>query len=440
MFEKEEGKLEGLRKKYNDIPIPPNVDEYILSGIRKEKRRRATTRWKWGAIAASIFFIVILTSIRVSPTFADYVSSIPGLQKIVDIVRNDKGLVAAIENDYMQEINKSVEKNGITLTVDAIIMDEDVSLLFYTIVADQDYPSLFLNDPTLISESGEDLQLGYSYSSHSEIKKNEPVTGILTIADYKHGSIPESLQFRTNIKNDFSDVVEDLHVSFSYDKEKFAKIKKVYEVDQTITVEDQKIYVDRMEIRPTRIVVYVEYNNENKQEIFGFDDIQLVDGNGEVWTPTDGLVYDKLDENKIALNFQSNYFAEPNELFLTFTSLRALPKEEIEVTIDLEKNKIVNAPKDGKLAFVDSSFWDVTFELMVDEQDYYHHRPLFHSTFTDANGKEYSFNNSSGSSTEEGIHVKTMGGVNMNEVASPITLTISDYPNRLRKDVRLQLK
>ena len=55
---------------------------------------------------------------------ANAVASIPGMEKFVDFIRDDKGLASAIENEYYQELNISSEKEGVTLTLDGVLADE----------------------------------------------------------------------------------------------------------------------------------------------------------------------------------------------------------------------------------------------------------------------------------------------------------------------------
>ncbi|MBW9234744.1 DUF4179 domain-containing protein, partial [Leptospira santarosai] len=81
--------------------------------------------------------ITLATSIRVSPAFANAVSAIPGLEKIVAMIHYDKGLKSAFENDYYQEINASQTKGDLTLNLDGVILDESGINVFYTVKSDE---------------------------------------------------------------------------------------------------------------------------------------------------------------------------------------------------------------------------------------------------------------------------------------------------------------
>lgn len=172
MFEKEERKLEEWRREYEKVEIPRDIDDYIRSGIRKGKKRTGLPSWRVGMVAASILLVIFFTTIKVSPVFANYVSTIPGMERIVELIRNNKGILSAVENDYLQEVGITREENGISLTIDAIIVDEMQMLVFYTLEADRDWSSLRLGNISLNAESGERLeQYGVGFGSHEGIKK-----------------------------------------------------------------------------------------------------------------------------------------------------------------------------------------------------------------------------------------------------------------------------
>ncbi len=46
---------------------------------------------------------------------------------------NDHGVIQAIKSDFMQDIRVSSEHNGLTFTVDHIIVDEKRLMILYTI-------------------------------------------------------------------------------------------------------------------------------------------------------------------------------------------------------------------------------------------------------------------------------------------------------------------
>jgi hypothetical protein len=103
-----------------------------------------------------LFFTIFIGSLRVSETLASYVSTIPGRDKIVEIVRQDKGLVSIIENDYVQEVMNSDTHHGITIALHSFIADEEQLVLFYSVKTEEEtYEDLQIEQIRLENDQGE---------------------------------------------------------------------------------------------------------------------------------------------------------------------------------------------------------------------------------------------------------------------------------------------
>ncbi|MBO1909799.1 DUF4179 domain-containing protein, partial [Microvirga sp. 3-52] len=141
MFRKEEAKLEKWKNDIEQIKVADDLlEDAIKKGFQRAQNTRPVKRQRlyvkrgiWSIVVAAILFLTLVTSIRVSPVMANAVASIPGMEKFVEFIRDDKGLASAIENEYYQELNISTEKDGVTLTLDGVLADEFEMVLFYTI-------------------------------------------------------------------------------------------------------------------------------------------------------------------------------------------------------------------------------------------------------------------------------------------------------------------
>src|SRR5690625_7198176 len=195
MYKKEEDQLVTYRDKYRDIPVPAHIDHYIKTGIdqaSKKKKRNFRAVLSTAAIVSVLFFFCV--SVRVCPAFASYAGQIPGLDRLVELIRGDKGLESAVKNDFVQVIGKSDTHDGITFTVDEIIADEAKMIIFYTLEADKDYNYIMLSDPEFTNEAGEDISIAYGYGSHSEgIEKGKAVNGKIDIEFGHLADLPEQI-------------------------------------------------------------------------------------------------------------------------------------------------------------------------------------------------------------------------------------------------------
>lgn len=443
MFEKEEKKLYELKKEYGNVEIPSDIDDYIRSGIRKGKKTTRPPFWRIGMVAASILLIIFLTTIRVSPAFANYVSTIPGMERIVELIRHNKGIMSAVENDYLQEVGITREEDGVSLTIDAIIVDETQMLVFYTIESDSNLSSINLSNIKLHSQSGKELgEYGMSYGSHSEVRKGEKVSGELKVT-YPDGMIvPEKFSLETGISMNEIEMINGLDFPIEVDMDKFSAITKEFAIDKSVEAGGQSIYFEKMEIHPTRIALFLEYDKSNTHEIFRFDDIALEDEKGNQWI-SDGS--SSTDDNKIVMYFESNYFSEPQQLDLVFSSFTALPKNELEVVVDLEEERFIKAPSDERFKKVwlekgDKNTKGIYFQIEVDPKDHNHFFPLFDNDIIDANGTVHDYSTRTYSNID-GTNLYEQGVIlNADKMVSPITLKIAEYPARITEEVKVKIK
>jgi hypothetical protein len=135
---------------------------------------------------------------------------------------------------------------------------------------------------------------------------------------------------------------------FSIDKDAFKDKKEVFEVNETVEFEGQKINVEKVSIYPTRIGVTVHFDEENSKRIFAFEDLRLTDETGEEWAAiNNGTVISHTEEDRKEFYLQSNYFKKPKELHLRFNSVRALDKKELDIIIDPDKLEILKSPSEA---------------------------------------------------------------------------------------------
>ncbi|MEK5205660.1 DUF4179 domain-containing protein [Psychrobacillus sp. FSL H8-0510] len=140
MFEEEKKKLEQRKKSIYQVQVSKDkLYSAVQIGFEKEKKERMLKRTKlikrssWSVVIAAILLISFFTSISISPVFASKVASIPGMERIIALIQQDRGLIAAVENDFYQPLNLSQEKNGIMVTLDGVIADKKGIVVFYSV-------------------------------------------------------------------------------------------------------------------------------------------------------------------------------------------------------------------------------------------------------------------------------------------------------------------
>ncbi|MFD0670056.1 DUF4179 domain-containing protein [Cohnella sp. GCM10027633] len=430
--------LKKMREQQMQIAVPSDIDARIREGMRlgrQRRRRRMVTRM--ASYAACMLLLAMVASVRFSPAVAAYVGDIPGLRSLVNLIHYDKGLRLALENDFMQPVGLSEQKNGVKLTVDGILADDSRVIVFYT-MDNMDGKQGFVSVKNVKLTEDEETSISFGTGGYEE--QWESKQGTIDFNFQGNTGIPNVLnvEFELGIETASSSSTEKWQFAIPVDKSKFEGLKQTYEINETVTVDNQRITFGTMTVYPTRIGLEVEYDPANKKKIFYFDDLRLEDEKGEVFgTITNGMSGSLINDNRHILYFQSNYFSKPEQLYLRASTIRALDKSKLEVKIDLEREALLSSP-DDRLTLKDAGTGSsrmLAFGLNNDDPlDEHRQYGIFDNTYADATGRSF-FSNRSGSTTDE-IHYYLDQG----EYQSPLTLYVNDYPTRIRGDINVRIK
>lgn len=433
------------------IQTPDKIDDYIQCGIQKGQRYKKRKRRSIISTMSSLTLILLLvTSIKVSPTFANTLKSIPGMQMIIEMIEGDQGLEDAVANDFIHEVNVSQTHEGIKVSVDRIIVDESRMILFYSIEAPNQYTFLRLHSPNFLNESGQDLQeISYSYNDPNErvnFANDERMLGTMVINFTEKAVVPETLVLNTRLEETDSGTTttgtkleSDWNLQIPIDKEWFENTKEMIPIQKKISIEGQKVHFERMVIYPTRIGLHVKLDQSNTKQLFHFDDLKLTDEKGEDWLPIDNGVTKSGGENEFVLYFQSNYFRKPAELYLSGSSVRAIEKSEREIVVDIRSEQLVKAPSDNRIALDQITKPEdniqLDFFVQFEEKDKNAHFELFdHKPVNmEVNGQEMI---SSDDSRVRYHSYSIQNPTNRKEVI----LKLIDYPNRISEPFKIKIK
>ncbi|MBH0167000.1 DUF4179 domain-containing protein [Fictibacillus sp. 7GRE50] len=436
MFEREKAQLNDLKKEYENIPISlDSIDQAILSGFQKAKTEERKSRIKkkrsaFGFIAAALLLIGLFSSIKMSPALANYISELPGMEKIVSMIRDDKGRIAAVEKKYYQKQGVSDEKDGLKVTIDGTIADEMGMVLFYSIESKEKIKEVMFDDVKIRAKDGTALDEAYNSFGdvHSSEKGETKFSGEI---EYFFEVPIEAKEYIVDLK------IKDKNFTINLKLNEFKK-KKEYAVQQTMDLEGQKINIEKVTIYPLRAVVKLKMNDENEKYILQLDDLRLVDENNEVWgNITNGITGsgDKDTEREVYL--QSNYFKEPKELYLVLNSAQAIDKENAVIVVDTEKMKILKQPNGNKLRNLRKEDGQLVFDLHTKKP---FHSAIF-STITDAQGKEIEVSSQSMSTEEE--KGTTRLGIELPQIdpsQNPLTIDLSFYPEWIKGNEKIRIK
>lgn len=461
---------------YDRINLPDSIDEYVARGIKKGRKLKKRQLFKrtTGAMI-SIILVIFVFGIRVSPVFAANVAKIPGLKYIVELISLDKGLTSAVDNNYIQNINQSLEKNGIKFTVRDIIADNSGIIIFYNLDNKTDFVHPYFQDLKLLDESRNELKMSSSYGLGGSSKNFDGKLEFYVVNENNElGVNPQNnitqsdelpdkviLQFKISVdvpKNNaelepvkdnkgFSEPQNNskaldgiYEFPITIDKSKFSSMEKVYKIGRSVEIEGQKIYFDEIKTYPIKSILSISFDKSNSMRIFSFDDLKLIDETGQEWGRiTNGMSGSYPGEESQKLNFQSNYFNKPKKLYITGSSAQALDKEKCFFTLDIKNKKIIS-PYD-LLTLTDLSLEKdkLFFEANIKKDISDIHRSYqISNEAVDANGNKLEIV-SEGMSSGEQISGMDYSIKLSKDFKGPITFKINGYPTRIKGGFKVEI-
>lgn len=430
MFKDEEDKLEKWKKEIENANVPQDeLEGAIRQGLQRAqhakrvKKRPVVKRGVWAVFVAAILFLTLVTSVRVSTTFAGAVASLPGMEGLVELIRYDKGIAAAIDNDDFQRLHLSAEKDGVTLTLEGVIADEKEMVLFYTVKGEKSDEILFMNGtPELMNNNGENVAIDVLAGVTLDERKSTERGAYLSVRI--DNAIDETtFTLKATLESKLRSI--DYEIPFSLEKKR--KPAEKYPINQTVVIEGQEITFQYVEMSTLRVGIHFQINPSNTKEILSFDDLKLVDNKGKKWTSINenGIGYGIRSEGENQVMYLPiNYFKQPKELYMDFTKIQALDKDETYVLVDMDKQIILEQPSDGR--FKEVGIWGNHLRFLFDSGT------ELHTTVFPGAGMRLPKPNES----ELEILVELPPGA----IKGVMKLDIVSYPQWIREDVSIKIK
>ena len=422
------------------IAVPElELEHAILEGKRRAEQeardlrlRKLKLRLISGAMAASIV-IAFIIGIRVSPVFASSLANIPVVAELVELIagNQDKGMQDIVDNEYYEVIDQTVTKNGLELTLKGVIADESGMIIYYRVAA---------NDPELLDSvdlrgisllhGGKEMGTCFSYSFFHQ-------DGDLAIEDeirvHGEGGLDySSKQFELELT--FTDEHKTVMTIPFELKQPIAETKS-YSIAKEVVINDQKIWIDELNISPLRAELKLRADESNSMRLLSVRSLELIDEHGEQWGAASGGVISMgtFDEKGYSLYIESNYFRDPQKLTLRLGEIEALPKGQDYIEVDFEQQKVLyQSPyMEGQLSVNNDSLIYVGAEWLNEQ----YIASLF-STGIDANGETVNFSSSSASSGEV---FRTTHRFVLEDHTNPIRFPIVAYPNYLSDTIEVDI-
>ena len=350
-------------------------------------------------------------------------------------------LKAAVENDFVQVVDREQTENGITFRLEYLILDTMQINFFYT-VSGGDYDRYHVY-PSITGPDGEKLE-GYS------IVSSETTAGDLGDFNVNYADdlqVPEALRLTCAVTarqedRDGSAVAPDSSIwdepeparepevvaTFTFDLElddRFTVPGETIPLDQWVEVDGQRLLLRELVVNPTHARLAVSSDPDNTAWLAGLD-FYLEDEKGnryEAGSRSSGsgrLVSSGEDGTNDVIHYylESSFFRAPRRLTLYITGARWLDKDKEWVTVDLNTGEAGWLPDGLKFLSADRQGEDVWCTMLAPGI-----QQFISWNYRDPEGGEHSFN-----SMSTAVHASEPGQENLDEELHEISFSLRDYP------------
>ena len=341
--------LEALRRELEQVP--PEL-EFTLTRAKARAKKRARLKWAGmpaGALAGVFAAFVLL--VNAVPTFALACSGVPVLADLAAAVDWSGSLKAAVENQYVQPVGQSQTQNGITLTVDYLIVDQkQVNLFLTTENEDETYPYTDLSWD-ILSQDG-----GYSVLSYGEHENGQLRRITVDFED----TVPSELEVKftlwpfTGLDRDTPIPYEDARdydpaaeftFTIQFDPAFTASGERI-PIGQWVELDGQQLYLERLDVYPSHASLRLADHPDNTLRLVDFD-FYLEDGDGVRYETESGLSGRSDPDTGFAFERRvaSFWFARSESLMLHITGVSWRDEENNKVTVDLKNSTAEGLPE-----------------------------------------------------------------------------------------------
>ena len=350
---------------------PPELAGTVDRARARARRKRRGRRLgiplaSLGGVAAA--FVVL---VNCSTPFAMACRRVPFVRELAQAVAFQPSLKAAFENDYVQPVGQSQTQNGITATVEYLIVDQTSLNVFYTLSwAGETWLDVV---PDLLDENGaspegsrgaswgdpagteEDYRLMTFYFDGAVLP--EKLQLVLEVSDSGRDKVTNQLAAPTDAPVDSSPwpdeessapspVLAEFTFPLTIDPSLLGPGRTV-EVGQWVELDGQRLYLDQLTIDPTRMELTLEADPDNTAELYRLECYAL-DGAGNRYD-SPSITFGGGE----AIQLESCYFSENQDLTLYIEEAQWLDKDRTSFTLDLTT---------GEADWLPENLTDVTIE------------------------------------------------------------------------------
>ena len=373
--------------------LPPLEETMARAEQRLGRRNRRIFRACSSVFAVFALFVVL---VNFCAPVAYACSKVPGLRELAEAVTFSRSLTDAVNNQYVQPISLTQTQNGITASVEYLIVDQKQVNVFFRLTG-EGYETLDAEaDFTHVDEERLGSCTFGVNDSHVPVGQLQSAT-----VELLDGDVPGEMLFHLDVlcrDRDYSAPPEPIdeedsffHFTFQLEFDPtFTAKAKVYPVNETVEIEGKQVTIQQVEVYPTHLRVLVEDHPENTAKLQRLFFYIETDWGMKFETESNGTVSFRFDgSNVTTYRADSTYFYKANRLRMVITGAEWLNKDMETTYVNLVTGETGPLPEGVSFVAAEKKEegWLVTFKAR-ERRDAYSHQ-LFDMVFLDAQGEEH---------------------------------------------------
>lgn len=380
--------------------------EQTLDRAEKRLRRRNRRIYKAaGSFFACFALFVVLVNFCAPVAYA--CSKVPGLRELAQAVTFSRSLTDAVNNEYVQPISLKQTQNGITASVEYLIVDQKQVNVFFRLTG-EGYETLD-SQVDFYQVNGDRFPSSTAGPNDYDVPVGQLQSYTIELLE---GEVPGQMQFDIGVytrDRDYSAPPEpvDAEDSFFHPQHweptelayftfllefdpTFTAKAKIYPVHQTVELEGKQVTVQQVEVYPTHLRVLVEDHPENSAKLQRLFFYIETDWGMKFETESNGTVSFRMgDSNVTTYRADSTYFYKANRLRMVITGAEWLNRDMETTYVNLVTGETGPLPEGVSFVAAEKKEqgWLVTFKAK-ERRDAYSHQ-LFDMVFLDAEGERH---------------------------------------------------
>ena len=390
-------------------PAPPALDGTAERAARRLRRKRRLRVFGIPAGSLAACFAAFVLLVNLFPPFARACGNVPVLRALAQAVAWSPSLSAAVEHDYVQPMGQSQMVNGITATIEYVIVDQKQVNIFLTLEG-EGYETLTAELPEFTPQQ-KCAVLGAD-------SLQAPGTLLHVTLDYQDNDVPEGFTMAFQVTGESAadvptapteppaeqsledamleevpayepDVLADFTFDLSFDPTYTAR-GEIVPVNSTFQLDGQTLTVTEAEVYPTHVRVNVEGAADNTAWLEDLD-FYLENEDGERFDSISNGVSATGDPDTPAMKsfrLESPYFADSAHLTLHITGATWLDKDRERVRADLKAGTVEWLPEGVTVQAMQhrADGWVLTFDVTAPADI---HKQVFASRYYGEDGTQY---------------------------------------------------